>query len=224
MKSTTVMGTKLNLLLFLVSFVSGIYVKAQKNESHFGLKAAMNMSGISEMKFADNPEQKIRMSFGAGLFFNQEISSKNSIHIEALYNSQGAEIRNEGDPFEVFRLDYASLPIYFRHHFKENRAFSIQVGVQPSYLISGKVKNIGGDDKVYDFNEYYESKGMDMQLNTFDVGLSAGFGFGFGMFSSITLTYTHGLMSVFKGKDAPEGAKNYLIQFGLSVPLTSNTY
>lgn len=210
------------LAICLLVIVGTRTANAQKNKLHFGLKGAMNISGLSDMKLADT-EQKIRMSFGAGLFFNQELNSKNSLHIEALYNSQGAEVRTEGNPFEVYRMDYLALPVYFRHHFRENSSFSLQIGVQPSYLISGKVKLIGGDDGVHDFNEYFATKGKDVQLNNFDFGVSAGFGFGFGKFSSITLTYTRGLLGVFKGNDAPD-AKNYLFQMGLCIPLTSNTY
>lgn len=211
--------------LLLLVFISGVLVRAQDNESHFGLKAGMNMAGLSDLELGADAEQKMRFSFAGGLFFNQEINSKNSIHVEALYSFQGADVRWENQPDEVLRMDYITVPVYFRHHFKENRAFSIQLGVQAAFLANGQVKvTEGTDSESYELNDYFASKGVDMKVKTFDLGVSAGLGFGFGGFSTITLTYTQGLMGAFDGADAPEGAKNYLIQLGLCIPLTSNSY
>jgi hypothetical protein len=214
---------KFILPLFFALFIFVATANAQ-HENHFGLKAAMNASGLSKIDFGVTTEQKMRMSFAGGLFFNHELSKKNSLHIEGLYSMQGADITRGSEPRLTYRLDYIALPVYFRHHFKENRSFSVQFGVQPSYLMNSQAKIVGGDEPAADLKDYFASQGMDMALNNFDVGISGGLGFGFGMFSTITLTYTHGLMDVFQGSNAPSGVKNYLIQFGLCLPLTSNTY
>lgn len=210
-------------LLIFVFISFGTAAKAQ-HENHFGLKAAMNGSGLSAIDFGVSAEQKMRLSFAGGLFFNHELSKKNSLHAEALYSMQGADITRGSDPRMTYRLDYLILPVYYRHHFKENRAFSVQFGLQPSYLMNAQAKIVGGNEPAIDLNKYFSSRGMNTKVNKWDVGISGGLGFGFGMFSSLTLTYTHGLMDVFEGGHAPSGVKNYLIQFGLCLPLTSNTY
>lgn len=214
---------KFILPLFFGLFIFGAAANAQ-HENHFGLKAAMNASGLSTIDFGVSTEQKMRMSFAGGLFFNHELSKKNSIHVEGLYSMQGADITRGSEPRLTYRLDYIALPVYFRHHFKANRSFSVQFGVQPSYLVNSQAKIVGDSEPAVELKDYFASRGMDMKLNPFDVGISGGFGFGFGMFSALTLTYTHGLMDVFEGSHAPSGVQNYLIQFGLCLPLTSNTY
>jgi len=202
----------------------GFISKKALAENHFGIKAAMNTSGLSDMKLGSNADQTMRWSFAGGLFFNHELNSLNSIHIEGLYSLQGGEIRWDKNPDEVYRLNYLNVPIYYRHHFKENSAFSIQIGLQPGYLVSAKRKIIGDDAPATELQTHLNSGNQDIELNKFDIGISGGLGFGFGMFSSITLTYTYGLIPVFKGQDAPNSVKNSLIQFGLCIPLTSNTY
>lgn len=213
------MKTKFYLLGLLLASV--ITVSAQ-NESHFGLKAGMNLSGLSQMNRGD--DQGMRMAFGAGFFFNREISEKNSVHVDLLYNLQGAEVEFDNRADEYFRMDYLTIPVSYRHHFKKNRAFSVQFGVQPSFIINQQIKAFSVDSEVFDFDEYFEMRGEDIRLNKFDVGLQAGLGFGFGMFSSINLTFTQGLLDTFKGADAPKGIKNYVFQLGLCLPLSSNTY
>lgn len=217
------MKTKFMLLIFFALSIFGTAANAQ-HENHFGLKAAMNGSGLTEIDFGVTTEQKMRLSFAGGLFFNHELSKKNSIHVEALYSMQGADITKGSEPRMTYRMDYIVVPVYYRHHFNERKAFSIQIGLQPSFLMNGRAKIVGGSESATDLNDYFTSQGMDMSLNTFDVGISGGFGFGFGMFSTITLTYTQGLMSVFEGSNAPSGVKNYLLQLGFCLPLTSNTY
>lgn len=217
------MRTKFILPLYFALFTLGTAAKAQ-HENHFGFKAAMNGSGLSTIDFGVSTEQKIRMSFAGGLFFNHELTRKNSIHIEALYSMQGADVTRGSDPRMTYRLDYITLPVYFRHHFKENRSFSFQFGLQPAYLMSAQIKIVGGEEPATDMDDYFTAHGMNMKANKFDVGISGGFGFGFGLFSALTLTYTHGLLDVFGGSGAPSGVKNYLIQFGLCLPITSNTY
>lgn len=215
--------TKFILPLFFAFFIFGATANAQ-HDNHFGPKAAMNGSGLSAIDFGVSTEQKIRMSFAGGLFFNHELSKKNSLHVEALYSMQGAEVTRGSDPRMTYRLEYITLPVYFRHHFKANRSLSIQFGVQPSYLMNSQAKIVGDNEPAAELKDYFASRGMDMKPNPFDVGISGGFGFGFGIFSALTLTYTYGLMDVFEGSHAPSGVKNYLIQFGLCLPLTSNTY
>lgn len=223
MKTTGSMKVKCILSLFFALSAFGTVAKAQQ-ENHFGLKAAMNAGGLSTIDFGVTTEQKIRMSFAGGLFFNHELTRKNSIHIEALYSMQGADVTRGSDPRMTYRLDYIALPGYFRHHFKENRSFSVQFGLQPSYLMNARAKIVGESEAATDLDDYFTAHGMNMKANKFDVGISGGFGFGFGLFSALTLTYTHGLLDVFGGSGAPSGVKNYLIQFGLCLPLTSNTY
>tara|TARA_Y100000815_G_scaffold144094_1_gene130367 strand:+ start:6639 stop:7283 length:645 start_codon:yes stop_codon:yes gene_type:complete len=213
---------KTNLLLIIALLLVFFNVSAQ-NDTHFGLKGAMNLAGLSGVELDDGYEKSIRMAFGGGLFLNKELTPKTSIQIEAMYSAQGVELESDENPDELYRLDYLSVPILYRYHFEEKGSLSVQFGVQPAMLLNSQVKVQGGDEEgVFDFDEYYE--GTDAEVNGFDVGLTAGFGFGFGRFSSITLTYTYGLMEVFKGNDAPQGAKTSLVQFSLAIPLTSNTY
>ena len=143
---------KTNLLLIIALLLVFFNVSAQ-NDTHFGLKGAMNLAGLSGVELDDGYEKSIRMAFGGGLFLNKELTPKTSIQIEAMYSAQGVELESDENPDELYRLDYLSVPILYRYHFEEKGSLSVQFGVQPAMLLNSQVKVQGGDEEgVFDFD------------------------------------------------------------------------
>ena len=126
---------KTNLLLITALLLAFFNVSAQ-NDTHFGLKAAMNLAGLSGIELEDGYEKSIRMAFGGGIFLNKELTSQTSIQIEAMYSAQGVELESNNNPDELYRLDYLSVPIMYRYHFEEKGSFSVQFGVHPAMLLN----------------------------------------------------------------------------------------
>lgn len=208
------MKTKLFTLIIFISFVK---LANAQFDHYFGVKGGMNLTGISGLE--DDISRSNRFTFAAGLFYNHVLSPHSSLQIEALYSAQGVEIESAGasDPGMVYQLDYLSVPILYRYHFTEKGSFSVHFGVQPAYLINSKVKIHTGDEEgVHDFDDYFAGEGVE--LNKFDVGLTAGLGFGIYKFSNFTISYTYGLMDIFKTPTENFG-NHSMVQIGFAYPL-----
>lgn len=204
-------------LLKLFTFLLFSNLLNAQFDHYFGIKGGMNLTGISGLE--DDISRSNRFTFAAGLFYSNELSPKSSLQIEALYSAQGVDIDSDdaGSPGMVYQLDYLAVPILYRYHFTEKGSFSFHVGVQPAYLINSKVKVHTGDEEGdYDFDAYFVGDGVE--VNKFDVALTAGFGFGIFKFPNFNISYTYGLMDVFKSGDGNFG-NHSMLQIGFAYPL-----
>lgn len=142
---------KIALTIIFALFVV-LSVSAQ-NKVGFGLKAGLNTA----MEWAGEGSSDTRIGLNAGIFVEIPVANRLDIQPELLYSMQGGVTGDVTDKF-----DYVNLPIIFKIYVNEARSFSIDVGPQVGYMISGKI-SIG-------------SRTIDMynDLNKVDVAICLG--------------------------------------------------
>lgn len=191
----------------------------QSNTS-FGIKGAVNLGELKDIPLGDKYKNTKRISYATGLFINQKLSPHSNIQIEALYSEMGSDLDHDSDPSYTYQLNYASLPILYRFHFKADGNLHLQLGVVPSYLVNAKLKIEAQDaTDVLDLEDYFKDNGTDTEVNPFDFAVTAGLGLGLPHAAVLTVSYSYGLTDVFKGADAPTGIRNTLIQVGFCFDL-----
>ncbi|MEG0467115.1 MAG: outer membrane beta-barrel protein [Mucinivorans sp.] len=126
------------------------------NQWHFGLKAGTLISTIIS-NTPDDPIESVA-GFTGGLFVEYDALSWLSPSVEVLYAMQGGKAVGGSDL--VVEGDYISVPILA--NFYVVRGLALKVGVQPSFLVAGKLS---------DPQQIIEVPGM---LNEFDLVIPIG--------------------------------------------------
>lgn len=151
-------------LLFTVLTIFCLKANAQDEPSKgsditFGLKGGLNFALITGDD-TDNFDGKFGFHIGGVVEF--PISEKFSIQPELLYSSQGDKESSEGMDIK-YNLDYLNLPVMAKYYFSEG--FSLEVGPQIGFLLSGEVKGGGVSIDIKDL------------LKDIDFGLGFGLGY-----------------------------------------------
>lgn len=168
------------LFILIISLSNKTY--AQQN---FGLRAGINVASTKDV--IAYPENKI--GWFAGAYFEQFLTKKFFLHLEAIYSSKGHKTNNNmGGRFMVHRFNYLSLPILFGY--KIDRKTNFFVGPEVSYRLN--VSYILGDTK-FDESKYYPAK--------IDAGISVGLNYKVYKNVGIDIRYTYGFNTIYYVKD-----------------------
>lgn len=210
---------KLTFKLTCILLFSGLCSYAQSTTS-FGIKGALNLSEFSGMDLDEGYDNTKRISYAAGIYLNQELSVYSNIQLGVLYSEKGTDLDSEEFPGMLYQLNYLSLPLSYRLHTSPSGNFHILIGVQPSFLLNSKLKITDYEtDVTLDLDNYYTEEGADIKVNDFDFSVTGGLGIGLPYSAMLTVTYSYGLMDVFKGADAPSGVRNTVIEVGFCFSL-----
>jgi hypothetical protein len=185
-------------LLLVSSFVFG------QNNLHFGLKAGMNVSNLTNADFED-AKAKGLFGFNGGVYLNYT-SGNFGIQPEILVSTQGAKLDSVSGKSTQWRLTYINVPVLAQ--FRSNMGLYAEIGPQVGFKIS---EDIGGQT-------------IDNFVNNLDFSAAIGVGFrgksGFG----IGARYNVGISKI---GNVPENVsdvnpdfKNGVFQASLYVPLT----
>lgn len=133
--------------IVLLAFSTNIHAQLVR----FGIKAGLNYANLTGSEIKTDAIT----SYHAGLVAELKLTEGFSVQPELLYSTQGASYENAGEEFRN-ELGYLSIPILAKINL--NKAVSLDLGPQASFLMS-------------------ERKEFDVQdSESFEFGLAAGLG------------------------------------------------
>jgi len=147
------------------------------------------------MEWAGEGTTDARIGFHGGIFLEIPVANKVDIQPELMYSMQGA-----GGDGGTDKFDYINLPIIVKIYVNQARSFSIDVGPQAGYMISGKSVVNGKTIELYD------------KLNKFDVAICLGASYKITQNFHIYLRLNYGVLKII---DAMEN-RNGVGQLGIS--------
>ncbi|MDR2651691.1 MAG: PorT family protein [Prevotellaceae bacterium] len=166
---------KRTIILAITAIVLATSASAQK-KIEFGVKAGLNLA----QEYTEDGSTSARIGLQAGVFAEFFISNRLGLQPELHYSMQGGK---DDDGTEKF--DYVNLPIILKIYVLK-RDLSIDVGVQPGYLLSAKrVGTYAGD--------YY-----DRLDNKLDVAIALGASYKFAERFHVGLRYNYGTIKYAK--------------------------
>lgn len=164
--------------------------KAQK--VHFGLKAGMNASSLSNFSSNDT-----KIGFNAGVLAHIHTNNRSwGIQPELVFSSEGQKNLN---------LNYLNVPILVQYMF--DNGFRFEVGPQFGFLMSAKDKS--GSSTV-DVKNLFNSTNISLPVG---IGYLTSYGLGF------DARYNFGLSDVYKGAGSQ---KANTFQFGIFYQLSDS--
>jgi hypothetical protein len=173
--------------LTIALILSASYItEAQSNDyALYGVKGGLNLSNLNGVS------SKLKPGFTAGIFAEYFISEGVSLRSEMLFAVQGAKSKNGT---QKIKLNYINWPILAKLY--ATKDFSIEVGPQLGFLISGKG---GGLPKS--------------AYKTLDVGAALGVNYRLNQAFEIGARYNHGLTDITKTSGK---LKNRVVQLSLA--------
>lgn len=188
------------LSLFAFAFLATTLLNAQSFS--IGARAGLNLAKETASGGSGSVSLNTRTSFLLGGYATILFNDNLGLQPELFYSSLGATSGSD-----VEKLNYISLPIFFRYNVNENVHFLL--GPQISILMSAKDK-VGGTTT--------DVKG---NFNSTDLGIVPGVGVDFGKFNA-GLRYALGLSNI--AKNAPSGysLKNNVFQIVVGYKIFSN--
>ena len=183
-------------------------------KTFFGIKAGANWAKMDVDEFPGvNVNNKTSMH--GGLFLNIPMGESLNFQPELMYNGQGSKFSASTTvgtvtTIETYaqELNYISLPLMFQ--VRGTKGFFIELGPQPSYLISAKQEGPGTGHT--DNKEAYDK---------FDIAMNGGIGWTSRVGFGINARYSYGLSNVLEdggGDNSPNDGlelKNRVISVGL---------
>lgn len=160
----------------------------------FGVKGGVNFANLDGGP--SGIDYKNKTGFHAGALAEIKILPNFSLQPEALFSSQGTEVKGAGD----FNLDYISVPVMAKFYLITDR-LSIEAGPQFSFLIDDSSKFVDELGNTYE--------GQDPKSFDFAVAGGLGLKIAGGLFAQAR--YTVGLTEISREADA----KNSVFQLSL---------
>jgi hypothetical protein len=163
MKKTLILAASLFLIIGAT--------QAQHKGVHFGLKAGMNASTLTN----SNTDSKI--GFNAGALAHIHTSSKSwAVQPELVYSLEGAKLK--GNSAIKSDLSYLNVPVLVQYLF--SNGFRLEAGPQIGFLMSAKAKNGGAS---MDIKNSLNSTNFSIPvglgyLTTYGLGFDARYNFG----------------------------------------------
>ena len=174
----------------IVLFVS--IVSAQ--QTHFGLKAGVNLSSV-EIDNGDDYNSKAGLHIGG--LAHIHISQHFALQPELIYSMQGG--KDEDDDDVKLKLNYINIPLLAQYMTLDG--FRLQTGPQLGFLTSAKSKVGDVERSVKD------------DLSSVDFSWTFGAGYLFPSGFGVDARYNHGISNI--SDDESFEAKNRVFQFGL---------
>jgi opacity protein-like surface antigen len=161
--------TLLSILLF-----TSILVRAQYTDTHFGIKAGLNVSSLDEKNGVD-------FNSKAGLYLgglaHVHLSPHFAVQPELVYSQQGGKDGSTGD---LWRINYLNIPVLLQY--MAGNGFRLETGPQVGFVVSSKIKSgdieqdISSSVSKVDFSwalgasyQFPEGLGVDARYN---IGIS----------------------------------------------------
>jgi hypothetical protein len=179
---------KTTLFVVLLSSLSAL-VKGQ--DTHFGLKAGLNVSSLDVKRGADG-DSKAGIHFGG--LAHVHLAPHLAVQPEIVFSQQGAEF---GD--DKWKINYLNIPVLLQ--FMTGSGFRIQTGPQLGFAISSKFKQ--GDVEIDNKDD----------INTVDFSWSFGASYLFPGGIGVDARYNHGITNIYE-PEVPE-IRNRVFQLGL---------
>lgn len=177
-------------ILFVASAAILISLTTGAQETHFGLKAGLNMASVD---VKNNPDYDSKAGLHVGGLAHIHLARHFALQPELVFSMQGGE-----DDAGKLKLNYINVPVLAQYMF--DQGFRLQTGPQIGFLVSAK-KKIGDVDVDYD--EAYSS--IDF---SWTVGAGYLFPNGFG----IDARYNIGISDI---DESAYDAHNRVFQVGL---------
>lgn len=179
-------------LILAVLLVFAAATNSNAQIVQFGVKGGVNFSNFNGG--VDGIDYKNKTGFHAGALAEIKILPNFAIQPEALFSSQGTEVKGVGD----FNLDYISVPVLAKFYLITDR-LSIEAGPQFSFLV---------DDSQDAFDDATDG---DPDTKSFDFAVAGGLSLKVTKGLFVSARYTIGLTEVARDADA----KNAVFQVGL---------
>ena len=122
-----------------------------------------------------------------------EVNKKSSFSAGIGYSRQGANYKDP-DYSGTVTTSYINLPLLYTY--QSDKGFYGEIGLQPSFLLSGRDKGITSFTFAYEYDDDYKDS-----LNKFDLGIPVGIGYQFKNGLGIGARAVYGLLNVEKGND-----------------------
>jgi hypothetical protein len=129
-------------LLIIVFSAAAFFANAQYADTHFGIKAGVNVSSL-DVKDGVDFDSKVGLHIGA--LAHIHLSPHFGIQPEVFYSEQGGE---DGD--EKWKINYVDVPVLFQY--MAGNGFRVQTGPQVGIKTSSKIKNGNVEVKNNDVN------------------------------------------------------------------------
>jgi len=183
-----IMKTILSVILLLSL---AILAKAQSADTHFGIKAGLN---ISSLDVKDGVDFDSKAGFHIGGLAHVHLSPHFAMQPEIVYSEQGGQ---DGD--EKWKINYLNVPLLFQY--MTGGGFRLQTGPQLGFAVSSKIKNGDIEQNIKD------------DVSRVDVSWSLGASYLFPEAIGIDARYNIGITNV-NDAEIPK-VRNRVFQIGL---------
>ena len=164
----------MNKIICLIAFSSLLSLSASAQNTHFGIKAGVNLSTV---KVSDGEDYDGKTGFHVGGLAHIHISRHFAVQPELYFSTQGGQ--DEGEDIKL-KLNYINLPVLAQYMFDEG--FRLQTGPQIGFLTGAESKTgnveVDVDDQIQsiDFSwvfggSYLFSNGFGVDVR-YNLGLS----------------------------------------------------
>jgi len=195
-QKTRIMKTFLSVIL-LLGFT--VLANAQSADTHFGLKAGLN---ISSLEVKDGVDFDSKAGFHIGGLAHVHLSPHFGVQPEIVYSEQGGQDGNE-----KWKINYLNVPILFQY--MTGSGFRLQTGPQLGFAVSSKIKDGDIEQNIKD------------DVNTVDVSWSLGASYLFPEAIGIDARYNIGITNV-NDAETPK-VMNRVFQVGLFYQFMNTT-
>jgi Outer membrane protein beta-barrel domain len=179
-------------ILSLVVFVTiGLVLRAQTTDTHFGLKAGVN---ISSLDVKDGVDFDSKAGFHIGGLAHVHLSPHFAVQPEVVYSEQGGK---DGD--EKWKLNYINVPVLLQY--MTGNGFRLETGPQVGFDVTSKIK-------TGDIEEDIKSS-----VNTLDLSWAIGMSYLFPEGIGFDARYNFGITNV-NDAETPE-VRNRVFQAGI---------
>jgi hypothetical protein len=180
----------MKIILFIVLLL-GISALTKAQDTHFGLKAGLNISSL-EVKRGVDWDSKAGFHFGG--LAHVHLAPHFAVQPEVIFSQQGGEYSSD-----KWKINYLNIPVLLQY--MSGGGFRIQTGPQLGFAISSEVKQgnveIDNDDDV----------------NTVDFSWTFGASYLFPGGIGVDARYNHGITNIYE-PEVPE-IRNRVFQLGL---------
>jgi len=166
-------------------------LKAQSADTHFGLKAGLNISSLDEKNGVDFNS---KAGFHIGGLAHVHLSPHFAVQPEIVYSEQGGK-----DGADKWDINYINIPVLFQY--MTGAGLRLQTGPQLGFAVSSKIKSGDIEQNIKD------------DVKTVDVSWSLGAGYLFPEGIGIDARYNIGLTNV-NDAETPV-VRNRVFQVGL---------
>ncbi len=121
---------------FLIALFMALCAFAKAQDTHFGLKAGLN---ISSLDVKNGVDFDAKAGFHIGALAHIHLSPHFAAQPELVYSQQGGKDGNE-----KWKINYLNIPVLFQ--FMAGNGFRLQTGPQLGFALSAKIEN--GDVEI----------------------------------------------------------------------------